>query len=613
MCGIAGAFANSLTPEAASLVNLVVKNQINRGPDVQAVEKITTANSTLILGHNRLSIIDLSTKANQPMWDVDKRYCIVFNGEIYNYLELRSELQSFGYKFVTASDTEVALAAFKQWGIQAIEKFNGFFAIALFDVEREKLWLVRDRFGIKPLFYYLDKNVLYFSSATNTIASHFNLSPNLEYVARGLKYLVYEDDTDITPYTGIKAVPAAHYLEVNIEDKALKYRLTKYYDLQLRAHGLKEKIAHFSMPDLLEVLLEKLERAVTLRLRADVPVGISLSGGLDSSSIAAFMTRGKDSNAIGFTFGHPKEKKSEGPLVAALAKRCDLPVEYIWPTMTEFMQALPNVFQAQDAPFTTLSIIAQYLVYQKVRQTGVKVVLGGQGGDECFMGYRKFNIFRLRRLFSQKQYLQCFYFFLQLLPSVVAEAPQLKLYWSQRKRYANHNNVKTNSLFPKPKLLHLDASSIEETWLRQMSDVTKFSLPTLLRYEDRNSMAHSVESRLPFMDYELIEFGLALPETLKLRNGYGKWLLRQAIRGRIPEVIRSARYKRGFDVSQAALINAGFGKYLRELLNDNFTQLKDFLPEKQKITETFSDQRLMQDRSGVTEAISLLWLSGSYR
>lgn len=611
MCGIAGSFSAGLTDEMMLVVNSCVQTQFARGPDHSAVEKISTGKSSLILGHNRLSIIDLTAAANQPLWDSFHEYCIAYNGEIYNYLELRSELLGLGYQFNSVSDTEVILNAFKCWGIEAVNKFNGAFAFAIFEKNKNRLWLVRDRFGVKPLYFYIKDNILYFASTSNAIAAHFKLKPNLEFLSRGLHYYVYEDGSEATQYQYLYALLPGHYFYSEIkENNNFSYQIKKYYDLQANVDKLKESFAKQSMKESLDCLSHHLMRAVTIRLRSDVPVGVSLSGGLDSSTIAALIAE-KHSDIVGFTFGYPTATKSEGPLVYKLANKLGLNVEYIWPTAEEMVQAFPKVLRAQDSPFAGMSIVAQYLVFQKVHEKGIKVLLGGQGGDEAFMGYRKYHIFWLQQLLNKKQYSKALLFSLQLLSMCCSEIRRTKFYWQQRFRYINQKKSNSN-LALNPQSVFLGLKKSQDIQYRQFEDITKYSLPTLLRYEDRNSMAHSVESRLPFMDYHIIELGLAFPESLKLRNGYGKWAIREVMRHKIPEEIRAARYKRGFDVPFSKLISAGLGQAIRNQLEDNYEIIEEFIRSSAKINIIFSDQQFLQKPNKVAEAITLLWLGRCY-
>lgn len=609
MCGISGIFTRHINDEHKKLNNTIIQSQHSRGPDYQAEMSCQSKESEVLLGHNRLSIIDLAAHANQPMCDVTGRYCIVYNGEIYNYLELRAELIQHGLQFNTHSDTEVILNAFALWGIRALDYLQGPFAFALYDRQTGELWLCRDRFGVRPLFYIAKNNTLFFASSSNVLAKYFSLKPNLNYVARGLNYLVYEDGTETSAYTDLYSVPAGCYLKANIEKNAhLKITIKQYYHLQEKVENLIETLATNDNETLFALVDEKLKNAVKIRLRSDVPLAISLSGGLDSSSVAALVS-GMHNNTIGFSFAHPKRKESEGPVVNHCADYLNIQMHYVWPNAEDIVNALDKTITAQDAPFSSLSIIAQYMLYDKVKTEGIKVLLGGQGGDEAFMGYKKFLLFQLRKSLRGKKYLTTAKHILHLLPMLFSEMGAIGKYWQHRHRYLKKNIKSTSSLcLPSADPLSLNQNA-PSLWQRQMQDVTQFSLPTLLRYEDRNAMGNSVESRLPYLDHHVIELGLALPETLKLRRGYGKWVIRNIMEDKIPEQIRMARYKRGFDVSMHALIQAGLGKGIRESLRKNQALIKHFLKPEIKFEDAFSDKALLQRQGAIAEAVTLLWLN----
>jgi asparagine synthase (glutamine-hydrolysing) len=271
--------------------------------------------------------------------------------------------------------------------------------------------------------------------------------------------------------------------------------------------------------------------------------------------------------------------------------------------------ALYKTIEVQDAPFSSFSIVAQYMLYNKVRSSGVKVLLGGQGGDEAFMGYKKFILFWLQQSMKQKNYFITAKNFMQTIPMIFSEITALKQYWQHRHRYLSGNQPSQNVLrLPEPGAMTL-TNSRQELWRRQMQDISQFSLPTLLRYEDRNAMGNSVESRLPYMDHSLIELGLALPESIKLRAGYGKWALRKIMQNKIPDQIRLARYKRGFDIPLAPLLKSGLGQSIRSSMQTNRAVINEFLLQPGSVNELFSDQQLAQRKNAMSEAISLLWLN----
>ncbi len=244
MCGISGIYSLKITEQHHSLIQDIIKSQMRRGPDHQAALVIRGRESEVLFGHNRLSIIDLSEQANQPLWDASRRFCIVYNGEIYNYLELRQKLKAAGLQFNTQSDTEVILNAFAYWGIEALQYFQGPFAFALWDSQEERLWLCRDRFGVKPLYYIQKNQVLYFASTTPALARALNLTPNYSYLAQGLQYLVYEDNSDRSPYEGLQALPAGCYLSARFNsEQQFTCSIHSYYDLESRLQNRIEQLA----------------------------------------------------------------------------------------------------------------------------------------------------------------------------------------------------------------------------------------------------------------------------------------------------------------------------------------------------------------------------------
>lgn len=609
MCGISGVYAHHISGEQKKLNADIILSQNARGPDYQADIFCQSRQGEVVLGHNRLSIIDLSEHSHQPMWDATGRYCIVYNGEIYNYIELRAQLIKEGLHFNTHSDTEVILNAFATWGIASLDYLQGPFAFALFDKETGELWLCRDRFGVRPLFYIEKNNALYFASTSNALSKYFSLKPNLDYVARGLQYLVYEDGTESTAYHDLYSVPAGCYLKAIVEkNERLKITIKQYYHLANNVESLIVTLPMQQDDALLDMVNEKLNNAVKIRLRSDVPLAISLSGGLDSSSVAALVSRMHD-NTIGFSFAHPQKKESEGPIVNNCADFLNIQMRYVWPDANEMVNALDKTITAQDSAFSSLSIIAQYMLYEKVKAAGIKVLLGGQGGDEAFMGYKKFLLFLLRKTMREKNYLTTAKHMLQLMPMFFSEMGAIKKYWQHRHRYLQKKAKHPSALnLPAANPLSLGQSA-STLWKRQLQDVTQFSLPTLLRYEDRNAMGNSVESRLPYLDHQVMELGLALPEALKLRSGYGKWVIRHIMAHKIPDQIRLARYKRGFDVSMPALMKAGLGKAIRDSLQSNTALLKHFLKPRVHFEAAFSDQALLLRQGAIAEAVTLLWLN----
>lgn len=609
MCGISGIITTNGDMDGFALISRIVESQTPRGPDAKGVRSYRSDTFRLELGHNRLSIIDLSEKANQPMRDAEGDLHIVFNGEIYNYLELRAELETSGVRFVTKSDTEVILEAYSRWGIEAFERFIGMFAIALYNAAIGELLLIRDRFGVKPLYYWADASTLVFASTPTVIAAWAGLTPNLDYVARGIRYKYYDDDTDISPYYGLNALEPSHLLRIRVVEGTVITSKHRYYDFHARVAAVSDDIAGASEISLEQRVLDLLRSACRMRQRSDVPLGLSVSGGVDSATIAAILYESLN-GITGYSYSHPEAPGSEGPLVAELAKHTRMQPRYVWLTRgQEIIDLFWRTLKAQDAPFPHVSIMAQHAVFQAAHRDGMKVLLGGQGGDEAFMGYRKYYLFYALSILRGGKITLLPQFVADILPLIPAIAKRVGVFFPERRRYMRvKEGMGTRLILPIPKTYkHMGLKGVD-TSERQILDVTRFSLPSLLRYEDRNSMGNSVESRLPFLDQRVMEFGVALSERIKLRNGFGKWILRKSMIDKIPEKIRLNRDKRGFDVSQEQWIDMGLGHALRDALNERKAVVAQWLPKGASVNNLFSDVILGRHPQAFKEAVSLIWL-----
>ncbi len=608
MCGIAGAYSLKSEEILMREIERILHVQHARGPDYTGIEKVPVNHGTLIFGHNRLSIIDLSTAAHQPMWDREHRVCIVFNGEIYNYSEIREELIRSGHRFVTNSDTEVVLESYKRWGTDALPRFNGMFAFALFDTLDQRLLLVRDRFGVKPLYFFYDHSKFLFASTPGELAKILQLRPDPDYLASGLRFGLYDHD-QISPFKCLNALNPGHFLTFTLRStNDWLIEKVRYYNLEERVNALTDSMVSLNETKMLEQVSDLIANAVMIRLRSDVPVAVSLSGGLDSTSIAAIAARYLQNGLHGFTFGSPFERESEGPQVAEMGSMTPIKLHFAWPDGKAICDAYDKSLVAQAGPFPNGSIVAQYLVFEKAHDAGFKVLLGGQGGDEVFMGYRKFQWFHLRQLFDKREFMSAVSFLLSLVPTVFAEKHRWVDSWKNRQIYSNKSGRATIMNLPEVNLF-VGHQSTEPLYRRQIMDVVLTSLPTLLRYEDSNSMGNSVESRLPFLDYRLLEYGIALPTIMKLRRGYGKWIVRQAMEGLIPESIRLARFKKGFDIQQNRWIDGGLGVHLRARLTGDLSCLKEWLKLPVNIESLFSDDSLKRNPMRFSEATTLLWLA----
>ncbi len=610
MCGISGALSARADVDLEALVDAIVCDQDARGPDARMVRRYDAGDAAVVLGHNRLSILDVRPEANQPMADRAGDRVLVFNGEIYNFLELRAELEAEGVRFDTRSDTEVVLAAYRRWGSDAFARFIGMFAIALYDAAARELVLVRDRFGVKPLYHWSDGVTFAFASTPGTIARWAGLKPDVDYVARGIRFRYYEDEGTTAPYVGLSALEPSHLMRVRWSGGRIVTTKARYYDLAAASLARVDALASRSVADLEDELLALLNSACTLRQRSDVPLGLSVSGGVDSSTIAALLSE-QLPRVIGYTYGHPDAPESEGPMVAALARATRLDPHYVWiDDPAEVKELFWRTLRAQDAPFPHSSMMAQHAVFRAARADGTVVLLGGQGGDEAFMGYRKFYLFYAQSIVRDRRVTALPHFLRAVVPFAPAVLRRARTFLAERGRYTGQAQGMGTRLVLPPATAgaHMGLARGTATRERQRLDVTRFSLPTLLRYEDRNSMGNSIESRLPFLDHRVLEFGLALRESVKLRDGFGKWILRDAMRGRLPEEIRVNRDKRGFDVNQEQWVRGGLGAEMRGALHDRRAAIAPFLPAGANVDALFSDDVLCAHPQAFKEAVSLLWL-----
>jgi asparagine synthase (glutamine-hydrolysing) len=579
MCGISGAIElKDFAKIDFSRDSFAHKSIARRGPDSYSYKSLDYERYKITLAHSRLSIIDLSAASNQPFYSQDKRYVVVFNGEIYNYIELRQELKSYGVQFETQGDTEVLLYSWIYWGSACLNKFNGMFSFAIYDSQKGELNLVRDRFGVKPLVYsFLSNGGVFFSSSIDSVSVHSNnVKLDMDYLSRGYHYGIFEGVGDNTSYESVKYLEAGTIATISLLD-GLKFSLNKWYDLKTEVEKKLELNASKSYDQLKEECHFLLKDSVRLRLRSDVPVAVSLSGGVDSTIIAS-IANSINSNIEGFSFGGPLDISSEGALVDLFSKKTGINVNYISikETKETVIKAFEDTFEAQELPFLGLSIVAQNQVYKRVREKGIRVLLGGQGGDEIFAGYRKFFIHSLKNSIHNKELLTSTSLMMSLGNMLIYEAKKFSLFWGYRNRYfGNENsNVKEFGFLPFTKLDMIGDATMTIAD-RQILDVLQTSIPTLLRYEDRNSMYHSIESRLPMMDYRLVEYAISLPILSKIRNGFGKWILRDVFRNEVPNEILFNKRKRGFDVTQN-LMKLGLQDYLINNIMENNSKFAKF-------------------------------------
>jgi len=562
MCGIAGILSRDIS--LLNHIQAMTEAQAHRGPDGSGVvllgQTVRFAHNQplgsrpgdfLALGHRRLSIIDRSSLGAQPMGSSDGVDWISYNGEIYNYLELRETLYREGFTFSTNSDTEVILCAYRAWGLDCFRRFNGMWAIALWDGRQRHLVLSRDRLGVKPFHYANVDGALVFASEIKPILGFGSLAArlNIGTAFAFLKWSMVNHCND-TFFKDIYSLPPGSYAVVS-DDCVVTPK--PFWKLEcgdvLEGKDSTEAAHRFA---------ELFEDAVRLRLRSDVPVGSCLSGGLDSSSIVcqASRLRTTDTGAIQvFNAASDDPRFDERHWCHIASEAAQAQAHYVFPSGEMFCHDFDDLIWQQEEPFPSASIYAQWLIMREARSSGIPVLLDGQGADESLCGYRKFYWFYLQELAHKKRFGRLFAETFALLKN----GDRGLLRWREGVRY-----LPAFLRRRMPSLTGCLTSVGREAWdasilnlacnnsvnQRQIEDLTRTSLPSLLRYEDRNSMAWSIESRVPFLDYRLVEWLVRLPVEIKLSGGRTKALMREALRGVVPDAILNRRDKMGFVTAQ---------------------------------------------------------------
>ena len=524
------------------------------------------------LAHRRLSIVDLSPSGHQPMCDADGRCWITYNGEVYNHPEIREELAALGVRFRSTSDTEVILAAYLAWGAACLERMNGMFALAIWDGRRRELFCARDRFGVKPFYYQWDGRAFAFASEPGALVltQPRRILPRLDAV-RDLVALDWVDHEAHTFFDGLMQLPAGHTLVVG--ERGLTLRRWWTLDPTRRATG--------TPADWEREFAERFDAAVRLRLRADVEVGSCLSGGLDSSAVVTTAAPMLDRPLHAFTVAY-----DEGPAyderhyVRATVAASKAVSDIVVPDGGDFWETFDRLAERQDEPTAGPGVYSQWQVMALARRHGLKVLLDGQGGDETLAGYGRYLPLRLRDLLCEGR-LGAFAALFGPVAGRLGLSTALALTvepWLPsgvvaplRRRYGQgKDRVLTAALRRLPAgTLRAPAGFPTAVTRQQAFDTLQRLLPSLLRYEDRNSMAFSIETRLPFLDYRLAEFAFSLPDEQRLDGATTKAILRRALRDRLPAEVLARRDKMGFETPTDVWLRSRFaGEVRRRLLSD---------------------------------------------
>ena len=566
MCGIAGFLYDGMVPAAArTAVRRMIALQRHRGPDGEGFYD----SKGVSLGHCRLAIIDLTETGHQPMADPEGRYWITFNGEIYNYLELGEELRELGYRFQGRSDTEVLLAAFRQWGEKCLERLRGMFAFAIWDERTGSLFAARDRLGIKPFHYWVNgTSKLAFASELKALLEFLpDRTANTTLAKQFLAWNLIDHVPGETMVSGIMRLPPAHAL---LWRQGEGLRTWRYWELNVNKDF---QVSPEHEAELIEEFRHQFEETVSLHLRSDVPVGTCLSGGLDSSAIACVINlelhrRGVWQKHSQHTFSACFEdpRLDERPYIETVVDTIRCQSHYVFPSGERFAEDLEQLVWHQEEPVGSSGVYAQYCVARLARESGIKVLLDGQGADEQLAGYRKFILVYLRQLVNSGSYAKA-------VREAIAFFCRPEILRTSRfvdgRRYFYRSLPEGAVLWPegffpeRPSTLGIGLS----LGSRIEADLTQFSLPALLRFEDRNMMAFGVESRVPFVDHHFVEWVAKLPSSLRLSGGWTKRILREALRGILPERIRTRRSKLGFSTPEPAWLAGPLSTWFRDTLS----------------------------------------------
>ncbi|MGD0466148.1 MAG: asparagine synthase (glutamine-hydrolyzing) [Gammaproteobacteria bacterium] len=532
MCGIFFSIGFENLPPS------VIDSVIHRGPDGRGWNEFSSPVGPVIIAHRRLAIVDLSIDGHQPMSSDDGRYWVTYNGEIYNYLEIRKELEKLGHHFRTKTDTEVLLKSYLEWGEDCLNNFNGMFAFVIWDDKEKQVFAARDRFGVKPFYLYQQGKKIAFASEIKQFkhlpdwVGILNKEMGDEYLHTG-----YCDHKKETLYNNVLQLLSGKYLTFNAINNSIKF--VRWYDLKSRICS-----KNISDEEAISTFKSLFIDAIRLRLRSDVSVGACLSGGLDSSSIVSMIReiQGPTKEIYTFSSVFPGHKEDESTYIDELALRKNLTSNKNYSSLDECLIKISEILFHQDLPFSGTSVFAQWKTFENAKNVGITVLLDGQGADESLLGYPGMLNGIIFYYLKKLDFLNLFKF-VKWQTKYNNQVPKTTFLLGLQQKFpqvyiALLKVFKKNPCEDKISV----GSSLTDICLQHFLN----NLQTLLRYEDRNSMAFSRESRLPFLDYRLVEFIFSLPINKRFRNTKTKWILREAMKGLNTDSVLNRRDKIGF-------------------------------------------------------------------
>lgn len=539
-----------VSPETALAVAGLLKH---RGPDGYRQKRTRVGDWEVFLHHSRLAIIDLHERATQPF--ERNGLTLVFNGEIYNYLELRAELRALGHAFETESDTEVVLEAYRRWGEDCVARFEGMWALALADEARGGLWLSRDRFGEKPLFYTVDGGRLVFASEVKALAALLGRWPEVEderlrdFLVNGYKVIFGRSDSW---YRGVKALAAGSSCFVKEPTEVVQRR---YWHLGYHPR------AAMTLAEAETGTLERLERALALRLRADVPIAFCLSGGVDSSLLACLAARKFGQGLHAFSVIDRDVRYDEGANIGRVASALGCCLHKVEVSRDGFFDRMERLVRGHDAPIATISYYVHSFLSEAIAGEGYKVAISGTGADELFSGYYDHYSFWLAEQADRPDFADLLADWRQSfgrhVRNPILQDPLVFRRNPHERGHITLDREVFNDLMVEPLDRNLEEVDFSDNLLRKrmLNELFREIVPVILAEDDLNSMMWSIENRSPFLDRGLVEFAYTIPNRHLIQRGYSKWMLRAAGKGVVPEDVRLDRRKRGFNASIDSLID----------------------------------------------------------
>lgn len=579
MCGIAGIIYKNGTSVTKEILSKMTNKMLHRGPDAEGFY----IKKNFGFGHRRLAIIDLSNSANQPFLLNNK--VLIFNGAIYNYIELRDELEKEGYSFSSNSDTEVLIASYDFWGEKCVERFNGMWAFAIYDAEKNKIFCSRDRFGVKPFYYYTDEKKMIFASEIKPILeiepiNEVNIQVMVQFIAVNLTEQTHE-----TFFKNIYKLQGSHNLIYCLDTNT--FEIYRYYDI-----AFCKKISELNLDESIKLFQQELERSVKLRLRSDVKIGTALSGGLDSSYLAAVASdffsanTGQKLNVI--SVGSENPGNDESSYSKIVSNHLNLNQDLIYPDKKVFEENMLKVITTQEEPFQGLSIYMQHFLMNETQRSGIKVLLDGQGADEILLGYSRYTAAYIRNhnLSKNINFLLKVrsHYDISMLKGILSYLYFSVFFIRKLRILFRGRNLKTKYRKGIDFTLMKDLTkSYSDIFKMQRIELFWAQIPELLRFEDKNSMACSVETRLPFLDYKFVETCLSINNHFKIYQGWSKYILRRSMDRKLPDEITWRKRKIGFEAptdewwpySDKILEKINQSKIIKELYSKKIKKLKN--------------------------------------